>query len=258
MTTAAPLSARADRLDSQDVHTLAEEHSRLLRDVLRRVAPVQALLDARAWPHAELGALTVLLRTAVLRQVSDEEVHLYPHDASAPPFARLSADHRRLQGLATQLERVHGDPCSRPQLRALLEELVATLRRHLEDEQAALAALTGAHVEPPSVADLTAAGREWLADDAPVQLRLENLPADHAVELSIERVLRLEPGQRAEVHTGPDPDARGVQALQAICRWLGDFDRTRFGFVQERDEQGVVLRVTRRRDDVPTGIGYPG
>jgi hypothetical protein len=134
----------------EGIHALAGEHARLMRDVTRRVAPIAALLDVRAWPHAELGALTNFLRRVVLQQVSDEEAHLYPHDASAPPFAELSADHVRLHSLTAQLEKVHTAPCSRARLVALIDELLATLRRHLEDEQKLLAALPDTEREVPS------------------------------------------------------------------------------------------------------------
>lgn len=246
-----PLAAtRAHAVD--DTHTLTGEHARLLRDVVRRLAPVQALLETSAWPHAELGTLTTLLRTEVLRQVSDEEVHLYPHDASAPPFAELSADHVRLHRLVAQLEHAYAEPCSRPRLRALIDELLVTLRRHLADEQAVLAALQAVDTETPSVADLAAAHREWLPDDTPVLIELDTLPADRATDLCIERLLRLQPGQSAEVH------ARDDLALRAVGRWLRDFDRALFGLDEVTAGRDHVLRVSRRRADTPAGIGYPG
>ena len=141
MSAPASLIARTSSLAEEGVHTLVGEHARLMRDVGRRAAPVQALLDARVWPHAELGALASFLRTAVLRQVSGEEAQLFPNDAGAPPFAELSTDHARLRNLTAQLERAHAEPCSRAELRDLVNDLLATLRRHLDDEQRVLAAL---------------------------------------------------------------------------------------------------------------------
>ena len=135
MSASAPLIARTASLEGDDVHTLVGEHARLMRDVERRAAPVQALLRARVWPHAELGALTSFLRIAVLRQVSDEEVHLFPNDACAAPFAELSADHVRLRSLTAQLEKMRADRCSRTELRRVLNELLGTLRRQLAEEQ---------------------------------------------------------------------------------------------------------------------------
>src|SRR5689334_17137542 len=165
MPASAPLIARTASPDSDDVHTLVGEHARLMRDVDRRAAPVQALLSARVWPHAELGALTSFLRTAVLRQVSDEEVHLFPNDPCTPPFAELSTDHIRLRSLTAQLEKTQAEPCSRTELRELLDELLDRLRRHLEAEQRVLAALEMTEGEVPAVACLAAANQAWLPDD---------------------------------------------------------------------------------------------
>ena len=215
-----------------DARTLPVEHAQLLRDVTRRAAPVLALLDARAWPHAELGGLISQLRNAVLRQASDEETH-HPHDASAPPFAELTADHVRLHTLTSRLEHVHAQPCSRAELSALIEELLATLRRHLEDEQQVLAALADADSEIPGV------------DDTPIRIDLDGLPAEQAFELGIQRLLRLRPGQSAEMQTGD------AQLVAAISRWLRAFDSAHFGLGQVTEGQRHVLRVTHRHVSTP-------
>ena len=145
MTTAAQTSIHSTSRRAANrpltTHTLAGEHALLMSAVARRAAPVRTLLDTLVWPHAELSILTEFLRAAVLRQVSDEEVLLFPPDATAPPFAELCADHVRLHTLTAQLERVYVETCSPHDLRALVTELLATLRRHLLDEQAVLAAL---------------------------------------------------------------------------------------------------------------------
>lgn len=252
MTTPAPLCTLTALEDTRDAHTLAGEHARLIRDLTRRTAPVLALLDARAWPHAELGALTIFLRGAVLRQVSDEEVHLFPHDSSAPPFAELSADHVRLHSLTTQLEKVHAEPCPRGELRALVDELLATVRRHLAAEEQVLAALPAAESEVPSAADMVAGSQAWLPDDTPVRIDLDSLPAEQATELCLERLLRLRPGQAAEV--------RSCDAgfLQAVARWLRAFDSERFGLDDPTAGDDHLLRVTCRQANAPAGIGYPG
>lgn len=138
-TTAPPPPAEGD--GTAPAAPLAEEHAVLLRDVTRRAAPVISLLDARVWPHAELGALTAFLRTTVLRQVADEEARLYPRDTSAPPFAELSAEHVRLHAITGQLERLHVRPCRPHELRVIVEQLLTTLERHLRAEQAVFAAL---------------------------------------------------------------------------------------------------------------------
>jgi Hemerythrin HHE cation binding domain len=234
-------------------HTLAGEHAMLLRDVVRRTAPLQAVLDARTWPHAELGALINFLRATVLRQASDEETLLFPHDSSAPPLAELSLDHARLHTLTTKLEAAHAEPCSRGELRALIEELLATLRRHLADEEDVLGALPQADTAVPSAADLAVGRQTWLRDDdTPVLIRLDTLPETQAAQLCIERLLRLRPGKAAEVHAGED------RQLRVVHRWLRDFDPMRYGLSLVTIGREHVLRVTCRRANAPAGIGYPG
>jgi hypothetical protein len=156
-TAVADLDARAG-IDTARGRTLAGAHALLMRDVARRAAPVLALLDVRAWPHAELGTLTAFLRGEVLRRVRAEERDLYPDDPAVPPFAELSADHARLHGLTASLEHVRADPCPPSELRALVQEVLATLRRHLHDEQDLLAALSAAERDVPALAGAAAAG----------------------------------------------------------------------------------------------------
>ena len=136
-----PLNTQSALRDIEDAHSLIGGHARLMRDVARRAAPVLALLKARVWPHAELGALTAFLRSSVLRQISDEEVHLFPNNASLPPFAGLATDHVRLRSLTARLEKAYAQPCSPGDLRGLVHDLLDTLRRHLDDEQQVLHAL---------------------------------------------------------------------------------------------------------------------
>lgn len=226
-----------------DVHTLVGEHARLMRDVTRRAAPVSALLGAGAWPHAELGSLTDLLHSAVLRQVSDEEVHLFPHDSSAPPFAELSADHARLHYLTARLDEAYARPCPRAQLRALVDDLLDTLRRHLEGEQKVLVALSATAGEVPSVADVLAGTQPWLiAGEAPIRIDVDKLPGEQAAELCLERLLRLRPRQTAEVRSCDE------RLLRTVCRWLHNFDASRFGFSKPTAESGqYLLRVTCRQ-----------
>lgn len=245
-------TARATEAAVVDIHTLSGEHAILMRDVERRTTPVLALLGTRTWPHAELGALTNFLRTTVLRQVSDEETQLYPHDASAPPFAELSADHVRLHTLTTRLEAAHVQPCSRTSLRALVDALLNLLREHLTNEQGVLAALAKTDIAVPSAADLVAARHGWVSiDDVAVQIRMEALPEAQATNLCIERLLRLQPGQSAEVY------AREGWRLRAVCRWLLDFDAARSGLEHTRIGPDHVLRVACRHANNPAGVAYP-
>lgn len=75
----------------------------LTRDVERRVAPVLALLDARAWPNDELNTLIGFLRGPGAAA----------HDGLAP--------------VITQLERAYANPCPLPELRRIVASLVASL-----------------------------------------------------------------------------------------------------------------------------------
>jgi hypothetical protein len=247
--TAAP---QPSPIDDDRARSLVDEHARLMRDVIRRAIPVLDLLDVRAWPDAELRTLASFLRANLLRQVSDEDVRLYPHDSSAPPFAELSADHVRLHVLTAQLGEVRNEPGQTRHLHALVDELLATLQRHLETEQHIFAVLSSGP-DVPSVADLTAEHELWLpADDAPVLIELDKLPADQAMELCIERLLRLEPGESAELHTSDE------QLERAIFRWMHAFDATRFGFDHTANGQHDLLRVTSRQANLPAGVGAKG
>ena len=160
MTTTAPPTTRRTRRavgdDTAPPGALAGEHALLMRDVTRRATPVLALLETRAWPYAETGTLTGFLRKAVLRRAADEEARLYPRDVTAPPFAELSADHVRLHDLTARLERVNADPGPRQDMRALVEDLLTTLRRHLRDEQRVFAALLPTADVPDPAAPVTA------------------------------------------------------------------------------------------------------
>ena len=84
MTTKTTTHARAvpSAVSERDRLTLAGEHTLLLHGVHRRMWPVLALIDAGAWPTAELNTLLGFLRTSLLRQVSDEEALLFAGDAA--------------------------------------------------------------------------------------------------------------------------------------------------------------------------------
>lgn len=238
-------SADGVRGCASEAHTLAGEHALLMRDVRRRTEPVTALLDARVWPDAEVATLTTFLRAAVLRQVSDEEALLFPGDPSAAPFAELSADHVRLHTLVAQLDATRAEPCPLPELRALVEDLLATLDRHLSTEQAVLAALSEADTEVPSAADLVADDQPWPhAAPGPVRITLDTLPAEQAARLCVERLLRLRPGEVAEIRS------RDRWRIRKVSRWLRRFDPARFWLGDPPAGDGhTVLQVTCRPAD---------
>jgi hypothetical protein len=224
-----------------DRHALAGEHALLLRDLRRRVDPVQALIAAKVRPHAELATLIRFVRTDVLRQASDEEVLLYPSGATAP-FTELSAEHVRLHALADSLELADRAPCSLAELGRLVKQLVQVLEHHLVAEQAALTALADVSAQAPATADVRSGARVWLdTNDNPVLIRLDALPRERAVQMCIERLLRLRVGQSADVHSSRAAD------LQQVRRWMQDFDTTGYGFAQQPSaHDSAALRVTRR------------
>ena len=224
-----------------DARTLVGEHARLLRDVGRRAAPVLALAEVGVWPAGELRTLVGYLRTTVLRQASDEEVLLYPNSSSAP-FAELSADHVRLHALTEQLDRADATPCPVLELCALVDQLLTVLGRHLIDEQAVLAALPGTHADVPSAAGLVAGTQAWLpANDEPVRILLDALPEEKAVQLCIERLLRLRPGQTAEIRSSEDG------GLRRVCEWMHNFDSSRYGIAHiHAGPTQSGIQVTRR------------
>lgn len=207
--------------------SLVEEHAALLENVRRRAAAAGALLSAHVWPQAEIATLARYLRTRVLRQASDEEALLYPRGASAP-LAELSDDHVLLHELAGRLERIDARHSTPADLRALVDQVLEVLTRHLAAEQAVLAALPDlrAHTDEPVCIDLS---------------------ADHpraAIDVSLERLLRLRPGERAVVR------GRDTAALQEVCRLVRRFDQAGdgSGFGLEFDPGAGLLRVSRREN----------
>lgn len=228
--------------------TLTAEHRRLRRDLFRRADPVRALIAAHVWPDAELASLIRFVRTEVLRQASDEEVLLYPNGA-AGPFSELSAEHGHLLGLTDRLERADPASYSLSELGRLVDDLLVVFEHHLHAEEAALSALGGlagpADIPPevPAAADVRSGARAWLApDDTPVLIRLDALPQDRAIQLCIERLLRLRAGQSADVRSSHDAE------LAQVCRWMRSFDSAGYQLAPLPSECGRPgLRITRRR-----------
>jgi hypothetical protein len=168
------------------VQTLARQHRTLLRDVRRRATPILTLLDARTWPAAELDTLTRFLRNSVLRQVPDEEQFLFPGDHATAPFVELSKSHLRLQKVTRQLEQASVAPAPLVALVALIEELLGTLERHLNDERVVFTALFGVSPDLPGTAVLANGRSAWMRSPGEILIVLDRLPAEQAVQLSIE------------------------------------------------------------------------
>jgi hypothetical protein len=226
-----------------DSLTLVGEHALLLQGVHRRVWPVLALIDAGTSPTAELHTLVAFLRASLLRQASDEEVLLFPGGA-ATPFAELTAQHARLHALTERLAQATVTHCPLPELRRMVSELVNVLARHLATEQALLAGVTEASHPVPSAAEVASGAQTWrVADEAPLLIVLDDLPPDLAPQLCIERLLRLRPGQRAEVRSF---DRSG---LEHVYRWMRAFDTTSYRIEYgSADASESRLHVVRRHN----------
>lgn len=236
-TAVSPIDSSAARPDSDPVRaTLSDEHARLLRDLHRRVDPLLALMERNVWPDAELRTLSGFLRSVVLRQASDEEALLFPAGAAAP-LIELAAAHARLHLLTAQLEQADAATCSLARLTSLVEELFTVLEAHLRDEEAVLSALPDTGGAVPGVAALN--GPWHTATSGPVVINLAAFPAELAVRLGIERILRLQPGQTADIYAESDCD------LHEIERWMARFDSAQYGIAFSPTGQ-LVLRVTRR------------
>lgn len=221
--------------------TLLGEHAILLRDLHRRVQPMVSLMHRHVWPDAELRTLARFLRTVVLRQASDEEVLLFPSGADAP-LMELTATHARLHLLTDRLDQADASSCPLAQLESLVDELVTVFEAHLRDEQAILAALADVDTTVPGVAGLD---QPWLAVTAePVVIDLGTLPTELAVQWCIERVLRLRPGQSAQIRADHDGE------LSEIENWVRRFDSARYGMDFSRTATGqATLRLRRRTLD---------
>ena len=236
-TAVSPIDSSAARPDSDPVSaTLSGEHARLVRDLRRRVDPLFALMERHVWPDAELRTLSGFLRAVVLRQASDEEALLFP-SGTAVPVIELTAAHARLHLLTAQLEQADATTCSLARLKSLVEELLTVFETHLRDEEAVLSALPDTGGAVPGVAALDEPWRA--ATSGPVVISLAAFPDELAVRSCIERILRLQPGQTADIYAVSECD------LHQIEQWIARFDSAQYGLAFSPTGQ-LVLRVTRR------------
>jgi Hemerythrin HHE cation binding domain len=244
MTTKAATHARAvpSAVSERDRLTLAGEHTLLLHGVHRRMWPVLALIDAGAWPTAELNTLLGFLRNLLLRQVSDEEALLFAGDAAT--LAELTGQHARMHALTERLAQANAAHCPLPELRRVVAELANLLARHLAMEEALLASLDEKDRPVPGAAEVARGAQPWLtAEDAPLLIGLDDLPSKLAAQLCIERLLRLRPGQRAELRSSDR------SALDDVYRWMQAFDTTGYGIdYNSPDASEARLRIVRRAD----------
>jgi Hemerythrin HHE cation binding domain len=218
--------------------TLADEHMLLLGQVAVRAGELLAAAARGRWPAAELAALTGYIRAEVLRQVSGEEMLLFPAAPSAA--AALARDHARLRAGADLLQRVASGEqgMASGQLAAAAGDFVTQLERHLSAEETALAA-----ADPPgTVAATTALGwhpHEWYPLTEGPAIDLGALPAGQAVAAAVARLLRLGSAEQVELQWGCD--------LSPVWREMDRLSPGGYGFVSLQDGPGRWrMRVTRR------------
>lgn len=205
--------------------TLAGEHRTLLRDLRRRAAPVLALARARSWPEDELRVLTAFLRGAVLPQAFREEATLYP-DQAPTSLAGLRSEHAQLHALTDRLDGANVRSCTRRELVQMVDEVLRVLEHHVAAEDALLSA---ARAEAPA------------AQVEPAPIELDQLPPERAIQMCIEQILRLVPGQSTQVHS-----VHEVQ-LRTVDRWVRGFDPTQYATRRvQGDLTPMPLRIIRR------------
>jgi hypothetical protein len=71
-------------------------------------------------------------------------------------------------------------------------------------------------------------------------MSIDTMPREQAVELCVEGLLRLKPGQRARIRSADEGK------LRQICQWLHTFDSARFGVAREASGREHRLEITRR------------
>jgi hypothetical protein len=183
---------------SSDVRpTLADEHAVLRSETKTRADALLSAMSAGLWPAGELRALVEYFRVEVLQQAEAEEWQLFPTKGSAR-FTRLSHDHARLRYGVEALERAGSVETSRSpaQLAATVRALLAQLDRHFGMEEQALAQASEPGVgEATPAASFTRSHERYPLTEGPV-IDLDALPDEQAVDATVDRLLRLAPGEQ--------------------------------------------------------------
>lgn len=220
--------------------TLTGEHMLLLQQVMASAEKLLATIDRGRWPSAELTALAGYARAEVLRQVSDEEVLLFPA-ATAQTAAGLAKDHARLRAAAELLTRAAAgeQPMSLVQLAAAVRDFVSQLERHLRNEEDLLAS-DRAPQDVPGTARLGGHPHEWYPlTEGPV-VDLNTLPPHQVVAAAVDRLRRLRRGEQVELQSGTD--------LNPVWREMNEFSPGGYLFAALEDGPARWrMRVTRRR-----------
>ena len=210
--------------------TLAEEHGLLLRQVAVRAEELLAVTADGGWPARELQALLTYMRVEVLRQAADEERLLFPSYGSSAALDRLT---EILAAAATD-----EGPHIPADLAATTRDLLAHLERHLDSEEAVLAA-NRAPGEAPGTTVVTRRPHAWFALSEGGVIDLDPLPAGQLVDAVVDRLVRLRSGERVELHSSRDPYAVW-QRMDRACP--GDYG---FDYLHDGPDRWRV-QVTRR------------
>ncbi len=218
---------------------LAEEHDQLLCQVAARVEDLMAAVAGDRWPARELDALVGYLRTEILRQVTEEELLLFPACGAPPGRAHLTREHARLRAGIEVLELAAGNGGRSPAMLAgAVSDLLRQLEAHLAGEEATLAAC-GRQGGAPATTTLGGRPHEWYPLTEGAVIDLDALPQDQAVAAAVQRLLRLAPGEQVELRSGSDPFP--------VWRRADELAPGRCGFAYLEDGPGRWrVQITRR------------
>ena len=184
---------------------LADEHGQLLRQVTVRAEDLMAAAAGGRWPAPELAALVGYLRSEILRQVTDEEILLFPAYGGTRERGQLAYDHARLRAGVEVLELAAGNGGRSPaMLASAVTDLLRQLEAHLAAEETILAA-PGRRDSAPATTALGARPHEWYPLTEGTIIDLDALPPDQAVAAAVQRLLRLGPGEHVELRSASDP-----------------------------------------------------
>jgi uncharacterized protein (DUF2249 family) len=218
---------------------LADEHGQLLRQVAARAEDLMAAAARGRWPARELDTLLGYLRAEILRQVTDEEILLFPACGAPPGVDRLARDHARLRAGIEVLELVAGDGRRSPMMLAsAVRDLLRQFEAHLATEEAILATL-GQRGGPPATTTLGAHPHEWYPLTEGPAIDLDTLPPGQAVSAAVQRLLRLGSGEQVELRSSSDPFP--------VWQRIDELAPGRYGFAYLDDGPGRWrVQVTRR------------
>lgn len=184
---------------------LADEHDQLLQQVAVRAEELMAAAAVGRWPARELDALVGYLRAEILRQVTDEEVLLFPACGTSSGREQMARDHARLRAAIEVLEQTAGNGGrSAAKLASAVSDLLRQLEAHLAAEEAMLMA-AGRRSGAPTTTTLGARPHEWYPLTEGTVIDLDELPRDQAVAAAVQRLLRLGPAEQVELLSASDP-----------------------------------------------------